>query len=143
MLEYINGHYAYWFTFILLMIGLYGMIMKKNLVKKLIGMTIFQVSVIIFYINCTAKWGTDKLGNDWNATVPILKNPPHDAEALSKLVVDTTQYINPLPHTLMLTAIVVGVATTGVAFALVISIYQRYKTLNEEELLERMKKDND
>ena len=58
-------------------------------------------------------------------------------------VIETAKYINPLPHTLMLTAIVVGVATTGVAFALVIMIYKRYKTLNETELLKRMKKEDD
>jgi multicomponent Na+:H+ antiporter subunit C len=126
MLNFIVGHYAYWFTIILLVIGLYGMIMKRNLVKKLIGMTIFQVSVIIFYIANSAKWG---------ATVPILD------PAVG--VADTAKYINPLPHTLMLTAIVVGVATTGVAFALVVSIYKRYNTLDETALLERMKKDAD
>jgi multicomponent Na+:H+ antiporter subunit C len=125
MLEFIQGHYAYWFTIALLIIGLYGMMMKKNLVKKLIGMTIFQVSVIIFYVSSAVKWG---------GTVPIL-DPALGAA-------DTTKYINPLPHTLMLTAIVVGVATTGVAFALVISIFKRYNTLDETVLLERMKKDN-
>jgi len=57
MLDFFLGHYAYWFTFILLVIGLYGMMMKKNLVKKLIGMTIFQVSVIIFYISGASKLG--------------------------------------------------------------------------------------
>ena len=126
MLKFIYGHYAYWFTFILLAIGLYGMIIKKNLVKKLIGMTIFQVSVILFYIASSAKWG---------GTVPVLDHAIGAA--------DSTKYINPLPHTLMLTAIVVGVATTGVAFALVISIFKRYKTLDETVLLERMKKEGE
>jgi multicomponent Na+:H+ antiporter subunit C len=102
------------------------MIMKRNLVKKLIGMTIFQVSIIIFYVSSAVKWG---------GMVPVL-DPNID-------VANTALYINPLPHCLMLTAIVVGVATTGVAFALVISIYKRYKTLDETVLLERMKKDND
>lgn len=135
MIDFILGHYAYWFTLVLLVIGLYGMMMKKNLVKKLIGMTIFQVSVIIFYVSSAVKWG---------ATVPIIKEG--DIEKVHHGMTDAisaAQYINPLPHTLMLTAIVVGVATTGVAFALVISIFKRYKTLNEAELLERMKKDND
>ncbi len=125
MIDFILGHYGYWFTFILMMIGLYGMTVKKNLVKKLIGMNIFQVSIIIFYVACAVKWG---------GTVPVLD------PAIG--VADTARYINPLPHTLMLTAIVVGVATTGVAFALVISIYKRYQTLDETVLLERMKKDN-
>ena len=125
-LDFMLGHYAYWFTLALLAIGLYGMMMKKNLVKKLIGMTIFQVSVIIFYIASSSKWG---------GTVPVMD------KAID--VADSTKYINPLPHTLMLTAIVVGVATTGVAFALVISIYKRYRTLDETVLLERMKKNSD
>jgi multicomponent Na+:H+ antiporter subunit C len=126
MAEYILGHYAYWFVFALMTIGLYGMIFKRNLVKKLIGMTIFQVSVIIFFISTSSKW---------SATVPVL-DPILGSS-------DTSKYIDPLPHTLMLTAIVVGVATSGVAFALAISIYKRYKTLNESELIEKMKKDDD
>lgn len=132
MLDYIMGHYAYWFTLILLGIGLYGMMMKKHLVKKLIGMNIFQVSVIIFYVASAVKWVKTTPGKVM-ASVPILDH--------AKGVADTAVYINPLPHTLMLTAIVVGVATTGVAFALVISIYKNYKTLDETVLLERMKKD--
>ena len=135
MLDFILGHYAYWFTFALLVIGLYAMMMKKNLVKKLIGMTIFQVSIIIFYVSSSVKWG---------GTVPIID--PGDMEKVHHgmaSAVEAAKYINPLPHTLMLTAIVVGVATTGVAFALVISIYKRYKTLNETELLKRMKKEDD
>jgi multicomponent Na+:H+ antiporter subunit C len=135
ILDFILGHYAYWFTMVLLVIGLYAMMMKKNLVKKLIGMTIFQVSIIIFYVSSAVKWG---------GTVPILQNADiekvhhHMTQAIS-----AARYINPLPHTLMLTAIVVGVATTGVAFALVITIFKRFKTLDETELLERMKKEND
>jgi multicomponent Na+:H+ antiporter subunit C len=125
MIDFMMGHYAYWFTIILMVIGLYGMMMKKHLVKKLIGMTIFQVSVIIFYVASAVKAG---------GTVPILD------PALG--VADTAKYINPLPHTLMLTAIVVGVATTGVAFALVVNIFKNYKTLDETELLERMEKEN-
>ncbi len=126
MTDYIIGHYAYWFTFILMMIGFYGMTMKKNLVKKLIGMNIFQVSIIIFYVSTAVKWG---------GTVPVLD--------LNISIADTSKYINPLQHCLMLTAIVVGVATTGVAFALSISIFKRYKTLDEAVLIERMIKDNE
>ena len=126
IIDYILGHYAYWFIFILLTIGLYGMLIKRNLVKKLIGMSIFQSSIIIFYVASAVKW---------NATVPVV-DPVIG-------VADADKYINPLPHTLMLTAIVVGVATIGVAFALVISIYQRYRTLDETQLLLRMRKDND
>jgi len=126
MVDYFLGHYAYWFMFALMTLGLWGMIFKRNLVKKLIGMTIFQVSVIIFYIATASKWG---------ATVPVL-DPAIGAG-------DTAKYINPLPHTLMLTAIVVGVATSGVAFALVISIFKRYKTLDENTLYRKLKKEED
>jgi len=128
------GHYAYWFTLVLLGIGLYGMMMKKHLVKKLIGMNIFQVSIIIFYVASAVKWAKTA-PQKVMATVPILMEHGEGA-------VETAAYINPLPHTLMLTAIVVGVATTGVAFALVISIFKKYKTLDETVILERMKKDN-
>jgi len=127
MIEQILGHYAYWFVFLLLTIGLYGMILKRNLVKKLIGMTIFQVSVILFYIAASSKWG---------GTVPVLLGHGEHTP-------DTGIYINPLPHTLMLTAIVVGVATAGVAFALVITIFRRYHTLNEPDLLKKMKEGDD
>ncbi len=122
MISFLLGHYAYFFILGLLVIGLWGMTYKRNLVKKLIGMTILQSAVIIFWVSSAVKWG---------ATVPVV-DP-------SIPVTETARYINPLPHTLMLTAIVVGVATTGVAFALLISIYRRYQTLDEDTLIERMK----
>ena len=99
MFEYIIGYYAYWFVVILMVIGVFGMMVKKNLVRKVIGMSILQSGVIFFFIISANKFG---------ATVPI------KSTALD--VAKTANYINPLPHTLMLTAIVVGVATTGVAF---------------------------
>lgn len=122
MFDFIAGHYDYWFIIVLLIIGLYGMIMKKNLVKKLIGMTIFQASIILFYISGSIKA---------DATVPIISEQINSG--------NTAGYINPLPHALMLTAIVVGVATVGVAFAILVLIYKRYNTLDEKELIERMK----
>ena len=122
MLETLAGHYAYCFIMLLLGIGLYGMIFKNNLVKKIIGMSIFQVSIILFFVASASKW---------NATVPVLEYGIQ-GEAL-------VQYINPLPHTLMLTAIVVGVAISGVAFALIIRIYRQYRTLDENTLLKYMK----
>jgi multicomponent Na+:H+ antiporter subunit C len=120
MREFLLGHYAYWFTIALMLIGLYGMLFKQNLVKKLIGMAIFQTTIIIFFVASASKTG---------ATVPVLDKT---------IGGDPVLYINPLPHTLMLTAIVVGVATLGVAFALLITIYRRFKTLDEDELFERM-----
>lgn len=118
MIEFIAKQYDSWFIIVLLSIGFYGMIAKKNLVKKLIGMTIFQASIILFYIAHATKQG---------ATVPVI------AQSLD------AHYVNPLPHALMLTAIVVGVATVGVAFALLVLIYKNYKTLDEDQLLELMK----
>jgi multicomponent Na+:H+ antiporter subunit C len=122
MTDFFIGHIAYYLIIVLLIIGLWGMLFKKNLVKKLIGMNILQSSIIIFYVASASKY---------KATVPVID------PRLGAIIPD--HYINPLPHTLMLTAIVVSVATTGVALALLITIYKRYKTLNENELLERMK----
>ena len=124
--DFLVGHYFYWFVFLLMTIGLFGIVLKKNLIKKVIGMSIFQVAIILFFVASASKWG---------ATVPVL-DPKLGAA-------DTAKYINPLPHCLMLTAIVVGVATSGVAFALIISIWRRFKTLDETELLEKMKHDPD
>lgn len=121
MLDFLLGHYFYWLSIILLCIGLYGILFKKNLVKKVIGLTILQSSVVLFWVS---------LGSKWEATVPVL-HPDFPTE-------EVANYLNPLPHTLMLTAIVVGVATLGVAFALLIAIYNRYKTLDEEEILEQI-----
>jgi multicomponent Na+:H+ antiporter subunit C len=122
MIELIDNYYAYWFCFLLLTLGLYAMVVKRNLVKKVIGMSIFQSAIILLFI--VAAYKDD-------STVPIL-DPRME-------VTKADAYINPLPHTLMLTAIVVGVATLGVAFALLIRIYGKYKTLDEETLMERMK----
>jgi multicomponent Na+:H+ antiporter subunit C len=119
--EFFHDYYAYWAIMLLLVIGLYGMLLKRNLMKKLIGMIIFQNSVILLFVTSAFKW---------NATVPVL-----DAGIP---ISDTTNYLNPLPHTLMLTAIVVGVAITGVGFAMLIMIYRNFGTLEEPELLERM-----
>lgn len=122
MIEFIGGHIDYWVIILLLVAGLYGMIFKANLVKKLIGMTIFQTSIILFYISGSVKVF---------ATVPIAtKKIPTD---------DIVNYLNPLPPTLMLTAIVVGVATLGVAFALLSMIYKSHQTLDETEILGQMK----
>lgn len=121
MIEVIIGHAAYYFIVMLMLIGFYGMMLKKNLVKKLIGMTILQSSIIIFYVISSYKRG---------ATVPVID--------ILKYPIDPAQYINPLPHTLMLTAIVVSVATIGVALALIVVIFRRFHTLDENELMERM-----
>ena len=104
------------------MIGFYAMMAKKNLIKKLIGMNIFQSAIILFFISIGAKRG---------GTIPIVPEHVHGP-------VKVSQYVNPLPHVLMLTAIVVSIATTGVALAVLITIYHRYKTLEEDEIGEIM-----
>ena len=115
--------FTYLITTLLLVIGLFGMIAKRNLIKKLIGLSIFQTAIFLFYIHGAIRPG---------GTVPVLD--PRFANA--------TQYINPLPHVLILTAIVVSVATTGVALALSVAIFRRYRTLDETALLERMQRDS-
>ena len=121
----ISGQLHYWLIATLLLIGLYGMLAKPNLVRKLMAMNILQVAVIMFFISLAAKSG---------ATVPIAVEGVEGDEAPV-----ATEYVNPLPHALMLTAIVVSVSTTGVALALLIRIHRRYGTLNEVELLEKLR----
>lgn len=118
----ISSQLHYWLSAALLLIGLYGMLAKPNLVRKLMAMNILQVAVIMFFISLAAKSG---------ATVPIAVEGDEARVA--------TAYVNPLPHALMLTAIVVSVSTTGVALALLIRIHRRYGTLNEVELLEKLR----
>ncbi len=122
----IIANYNYWLYIVLMMIGLYAMIAKNNLIKKLVGMNIFQTSIILFYVSIGCKKG---------ATIPIIQ---HGAGA-GHHVIDPSHYVNPLPHVLMLTAIVVSVSTVGVALALAIKIYQRYRTLEEDEILARLR----
>lgn len=124
-----EGHFIYWFFIALLMIGLYGAIGKDNLVKKLIGLSIFQTAIILFYVSAGFKKG---------GTIPIL-SPGHGPHT-EPLVIDVDAIINPLPHVLMLTAIVVGVATMGVALAIIQRIYIEYGTVEESEILEKIAK---
>ncbi len=122
----ILAKYNYWIYITLMMLGLYAMIVKNNLVKKIVGMNIFQTAIILFYISIGVKKG---------GTIPIIEN----GHGEGPLVVHAADYINPLPHVLMLTAIVVAVATLGVALALAIRIYDRYKTLEEDEILTQVR----
>ena len=129
MFEFIVSYYNYWMYIGLMMIGFYAMMAKRNLVKKIIGMNIFQSAIIFFYISTSVKKGV---------TVPILEHAHgHAAHGLEHgaHAVDAMQYANPLPHVLMLTAIVVMVATLGVALAVAIMIYRRYGTLEEDEII--------
>ncbi len=125
MFLFIVDHYNYWVYVALMMIGFYAMMVKRNLIKKIIGMNIFQSAIIFFYISVSVKRG--------HVSVPILDHAHTDGHGTQ--LVDVTHYANPLPHVLMLTAIVVMVATLGVAVAVVIMIYRRYRTLEENEIL--------
>jgi multicomponent Na+:H+ antiporter subunit C len=111
-MELILGHYNYWVVILLMMVGFYTVISCGNLVKKIAGLNIFQVSVFLLYIS---------IGNVENGTTPII------AEGF-------TQYSNPLPHVLILTAIVVGVATTALGLALVVRIKEAYGTIEEDDI---------
>ncbi len=130
MFEFIVSYYNYWMFIILMMIGFYAMAAKRNLVKKIIGMNIFQSAIILYYISVSVKGG--------GVSVPILEHA-HDGHGAHHAV-DIMQYANPLPHVLMLTAIVVMVATLGVALSVVIMIYKRYNTLEEDEIIMSIRK---
>jgi len=132
ILPLIVAKYNYWLYIILMMIGLYAMIAKNNLMKKLVGMNIFQTAIILFYVSIGYKQG---------ATLPIIQGG-HGGHSARDAVIHAADYINPLPHVLMLTAIVVSVATFGVAMALCVRIYQRYQTLEEDELRMRVSEKN-
>ncbi|MBE0612559.1 MAG: cation:proton antiporter subunit C [Burkholderiales bacterium] len=109
------GHYTYWVTIFLMIAGLYIVIARGNLVKKLIGLGIFQTSVYLLYI---------APGKLIGGTAPILAASFHT-------------YSNPLPHVLILTAIVVGVATLALGLAIVVRIREAYDTIEEDEILEK------
>ncbi|MDJ0950724.1 MAG: cation:proton antiporter subunit C [Alphaproteobacteria bacterium] len=111
-MELVQGLYNYWIAMILMMAGFYVVISRGNLIKKIVGLNIFQTSVFLLYISMGAVEG---------GTAPILE------EGL-------TRFSNPLPHVLILTAIVVGVATTALGLALIVRINEAYGTVEEEEI---------
>lgn len=113
MIEFI-GLYVYWIVVVLMMAGFYVVIASGNLVKKVVGLNIFQTSVFILFI------AMGKLGD---GTAPIL------VEGATEL-----GYSNPLPHVLILTAIVVGVAMTATALALVVRIKESYGSVEEDDI---------
>jgi multicomponent Na+:H+ antiporter subunit C len=113
MLDPILAHYNYWLVIFLMMIGLYIVISCGNLVKKIVGLNIFQTSVFLLYISLAKVTG---------GTAPILTGKPE-------------VFSNPLPHVLILTAIVVGVATTALGLALVVRIRETYGSIEEEDIL--------
>ena len=113
----ILGLYNYWVVVVLMMVGFYIVIAHGNLVKKIVGLSIFQTSVFILYIS---------MAKIENATAPILDE-------------GIEVYSNPLPHVLILTAIVVGIATTALGLALTVRIKEAYGSIEEDEI---QKKDN-
>jgi multicomponent Na+:H+ antiporter subunit C len=108
----ILGLYNYWIVIVLMMIGFYIIIAHGHLIKKIVGLNIFQTSVFIFYIS---------LGKVDGGTAPIWQE-------------NITLYSNPLPHVLILTAIVVGIATTALGLALTIRLKEAYGTIDEDEI---------
>ncbi|MEJ2444696.1 MAG: cation:proton antiporter subunit C [Exilibacterium sp.] len=107
--------FNFWVVIVLMMIGFYIVIGQGNLVKKVIGLNLFQTSVFIFYIS---------VGKIEGGTAPILTD-------------SANLYSNPLPHVLILTAIVVGIATTALALALIVRIQEAYGSVEEEEIQRR------
>ena len=107
------GYFSYFVTVFLMVAGLYILIARGNLIKKLVGLSIFQTSVYLLYI---------VPGKLIGGTAPIV------AEGYKV-------YSNPLPHVLILTAIVVGVATLALGLALVVRIRESYGTIEEDEIL--------
>ena len=112
------GLWNYWAVIVLMMMGLYTVISRNNLVKKVMGLNILQVSVIMFYITIAKVSG---------GTAPIIPSQGTTGVVFS----------NPLPHVLMLTAIVVGVAVTAVALTLAIRIRETYGTVEEDEIVRK------
>lgn len=113
---------------ILFLWGFFIMVAHPNLVKKLIGMYLVQTSVIFLLVTTSAKM---------DATVPVLRES--DTVQSAPAQIDPVNYANPLPHVLTLTAIVVQIATLGVSLALVTAIYRKYGSLDEDEVLKRIK----
>lgn len=110
-MNFVIDYYNYWIVVFLMMTGFYTVISANNLVKKIVGLNIFQTSVFMLYIS---------MGKVSGGTAPIV-------------VEGVTQYSNPLPHVLILTAIVVGVATTAVGLSLIVRIKRAYGTVEENE----------
>jgi len=122
MLDIINNFLAtkgiYSLVLILMFLGMFGMIISNNYMKKMMAMNVMQVAVILFFLCFAQKTG---------GMIPILNG----------VTTDPNLYINPLPHALMLTAIVVSLGTTGVAIALLMRIKETYGSVEEDDILRR------
>lgn len=109
------SHFNYWIYIILMMIGFYGVIAKQNLVKKIIGLGLFQTGIFLFYVS---------MGIVNNGTAPVFKNGLNSPD----------DYSHPLNHAIILTAIVVSVSTMAVALAIIINIHDAYGSIEADEL---------
>lgn len=131
MMEYLSL-YNDWAVIVIMMAGFYIMIARHNLVKKIIGLSIFQTGIFYFYVG---------LGKVDGGTAPIFVEPSV-VEKGGELVEKVIAYSNPLPHVLILTAIVVSVATMAVGLALIVRIYEKYGSIEEDEIHEIDLKDS-
>lgn len=139
--QYFIPYFNYWIYVLIMMIGLHAMIVKKNLIKKLIGMSIFSTAIILFYVSIGVNNGGDIASREdgkANGNIPVLEHSLLEEAAKDPSKVDHRNYANPLPHVLMLTAIVVGVATLGVGLAVTQRIYRDYDSLEEDEILAKI-----
>lgn len=121
MLALLISHWNFLLIIVLMMVGFYAVMARGNLVKKMVGLNIFQTSVFVLYIST---------GKIIGGTPPILTD-------------GASVYSNPLPHVLILTAIVVGVATTAVGYALIVRIHDAYDTIEEDELAAHIAAENE
>ena len=114
LINEVIAHYNYWITIFLMVAGLYIVVAKSNMIKTLLGLGVFQTSVYLLYLSP---------GKILGGTPPILDK-------------GFATYSNPLPHVLILTAIVVGVATLALGLALVVRINEAYGTIEEDEIMD-------
>ena len=120
LIQDIIGQYNYWITIFLMVSGLYIVVAKSNMIKTLLGLAVFQTSVYLLYLSP---------GKILGGTPPII------AEGIEV-------YSNPLPHVLILTAIVVGVATLALGLALVVRVNEAYGTIEEDEIMDVVDRDD-
>ena len=117
--DFVFGHIQYWLFIFLMITGLYIVMARGNLIKKIVGLNIFQTSVFMFYIS---------IGKVSDGTAPIFP--------LKMKINPEVVYSNPLPHVLILTAIVVGIATTSLGLALIVKIREAYGTIEDLETID-------
>lgn len=140
MMEFLTGHFTYLVVAMLMMSGMFIVFASRNLVKRMIGLAIFQTSVGVFFIALSKVAG---------GTAPILINAQTsefgsrvgqrlagrlDPAYVARVGVDGVVYANPLPHVLILTAIVVGVATLAVGLAIAVRVREAYGSIEADEV---------